>query len=116
MSDPDAKPVKRFAWSRYDDYWSAETIDHALVCADQEAPAELAGAVFAVGTPVAVTQAEKKKRCMSHFSGIAITHALLEKVCGYKCHSHHNHKHFYPLVCIRPCESSILWHSPPPPP
>ena len=60
--------MNRFAWSRYDNCWSAETIDHALVCADEEAPAGLAGAVFAVGTPLAVTRADKKKQCMLHFS------------------------------------------------
>ena len=102
-SDPDGKPVNRFAWSRYNNCWSAETINHALVCADQEAPAGLAGAVFAVGTPLAVTRADKKKQCMSHYSGIA-TYPLLGKVCtvlcGYIFHSHHNHEHFYPLVTL----------------
>ena len=43
-------PVKKFAWNRYNECWSPEIIDHSLVCADQDAPAGLSGAVFAVGT------------------------------------------------------------------
>ena len=65
-SDPNDMPVNKFAWSRYDDCWSPERINHALVCADQEAPAGLSGAVFAVGTPLAAAKTDIIK-CMSHF-------------------------------------------------
>jgi len=66
-SDLNVMPVNMFAWRRFDDCWSPETTDHRLVCADQEAPAGLAGAVFAVGTPLAAAKTDIKK-CMSHFS------------------------------------------------
>ena len=59
-------PVNKFAWSRYSDCWSPERIDHTLVC-DQEGPAGLAGAVFAVGTPLAGVETDVKQ-CMSNFS------------------------------------------------
>ena len=58
-SDPNDMPVNQDT--------SPETTDHRLVCADQEAPAGLAGAVFAVGTPLAAAKTDIKK-CMSHFS------------------------------------------------
>lgn len=49
-SDPDSKPERKFAWSSFENCWSPERMDYALVCAESDAPPGLTGAVFAVGT------------------------------------------------------------------
>lgn len=44
-SDPGTKPVSRLVWRKFENCWSPERLNYALVCAE-------GGAVFAVGTPV----------------------------------------------------------------
>ena len=58
---------EQVGWNKKQVGWNRKQVgDHTLVC-DQEGPAGLAGAVFAVGTPLAGVETDVKQ-CMSNFS------------------------------------------------
>ena len=72
--------VSRFAWRRYENCWSPERLNYALICAEREAPPDLTGAVFAVGAlDLKQEQNSNEYGCCNYR-----TQSLLRPSCCYK--------------------------------